>query len=79
MLHEYPYIPNYGYAGTGPLLKPGMVIAIEPMLSIGNGDTELQEDGWTATTVDKSLAAHFEHTVMITEDEPIILTSCNDN
>lgn len=78
-LHEEPHIPNYGYKGTGPLLKPGMVIAIEPILSMGNNEIEIREDGWTVATVDKSLTAHFEHTVMITEGDPVILTNCNNN
>jgi len=79
VLHEAPHVPNYGYKGTGPLLKPGMVIAIEPILSMGKKDVEVDKDGWTVATVDKSLTAHFEHTVMITEGDPIILTTCNNN
>lgn len=78
-LHEEPHIPNYGYRGTGALLKPGMVIAIEPILTTGHNEVEVKKDGWTVVTVDKSITAHFEHTVMITEGDPIILTTCNNN
>lgn len=73
-LHEDPPVPNFGKAGTGFLLKPGMVLAIEPMLSVGSGDVEILQDGWTAVTKDKSMSAHFEHTVAITTGGPSILT-----
>lgn len=73
-LHEEPQVPNYGTAGTGMRLKKGMVLAIEPMLNIGGEEVELLEDGWTVKTRDRSLSAHFEHTVLITENEPQLLT-----
>lgn len=73
-LHEDPNIPNYGRAGTGPLLKPGMTIAIEPMATLGDFRVYVDVDGWTVRTEDRSLAAHFEHTVLITEDGHEILT-----
>ena len=73
-LHEEPQIPNYGPAGRGPILKEGMAIAIEPMLNLGHWDTELQPDGWTVVTADGSLSAHFEDTIVITENGAEILT-----
>jgi methionyl aminopeptidase len=73
-LHEDPNIPNYGRAGTGPLLKPGMTIAIEPMATLGDFRVYVDVDGWTVRTEDRSLAAHFEHTVLITDDGHEILT-----
>ncbi len=73
-LHEDPQIPNFGQPGMGVRLKKGMVLAIEPMVSAGGHEIEILEDGWTAVTRDRSLAAHFEHTVAITHDGPEILT-----
>ncbi len=73
-LHEEPPIPNYGESGRGPRLMEGMVLAIEPMVNAGNPEVELKEDGWTAVTKDRSLAAHFEHSVAITKDGPDILS-----
>ncbi len=73
-LHEEPSIPNYGTPGRGPRLIPGMTIAIEPMIAMGDHRTRILDDGWTAVTVDGSLAAHFEHTVVITPDGPKIMT-----
>jgi methionyl aminopeptidase len=73
-LHESPQIPNYGPAGKGVLLKPGMVFAIEPMINQGRAEVEILQDQWTAVTVDRKLSAHFEHTVAVTENEPDILT-----
>ena len=73
-LHEDPPVPNYGKAGTGLRLSPGMVLAIEPMVNIGGPEVKTLEDGWTAVTKDGSLSAHFEHTVAIFEDGPEILT-----
>jgi methionyl aminopeptidase len=73
-LHEDPQVPNFGEPGRGPLLKAGMVLAIEPMVTMGNWEVRILEDRWTAVTQDGSLAAHFEHTVAITGDEPEILT-----
>lgn len=73
-LHEEPQIPNYGKPGKGPRLKAGMVIAIEPMICVGNYEVETLMDNWTAVTVDGSLAAHYENTVVITDGEPELLT-----
>jgi methionyl aminopeptidase len=73
-LHEEPQIPNYGPGGRGVKLKAGMVLAIEPMINEGNYDVALLDDGWTAVTVDGKLSAHFEHSVAITKNEPIVLT-----
>ena len=73
-MHEDPQVPNFGDAGKGPRLKAGMVLAIEPMINAGSADVKVLEDGWTAITVDGSFSAHFEHTVAITKDGPVILT-----
>jgi methionyl aminopeptidase len=73
-LHESPQIPNYGPPGRGVKLKPGMVLAIEPMINELKPDVKVLNDGWTAVTVDGGLSAHFEHTVAITPDGPEILT-----
>ncbi len=73
-MHEDPQVPNFGIAGRGPLLKPGMVLAIEPMVNAGAPDVALLGDGWTVVTVDHSLSAYFEHSVAITADGPEILT-----
>ena len=73
-LHEEPQVPNYGSPGRGPLLKSGMVLAIEPMLNVGTRETKVLEDGWTVVTSDGKLCAHFEHTIAITEAGPEILT-----
>ena len=73
-LHEDPSVPNYGTPGRGPRLIPGMTIAIEPMITLGNYKVRILDDDWTAVTVDGSLAAHFEHTVCITPDGPRIMT-----
>lgn len=73
-LHEEPQVPNLGRAGYGPLLREGMVIAIEPMISLGSDQIRTLEDGWTVVTADGSRAAHFEHTVAITAEGPRILT-----
>lgn len=73
-MHEDPQLPNVGSAGKGPRLKAGMVLAIEPMINLGRPDVKVLEDGWTAITIDGSYSAHFEHTVAITKDGPIILT-----
>ncbi len=75
-LHEPPQIPNYGKPGFGPLLKEGMVLAIEPMVNQGEAAVEILEDEWTAVTKDRKLSAHFEHTVAVTESGPEILTQC---
>lgn len=73
-MHEAPYVPNVGIAGKGALLRKNMVIAIEPMVQIGTAKTETLEDGWTVVSKDRSLTAHFEHTVLVTEDGFEILT-----
>ncbi len=73
-LHEPPEVPNYGIKGTGPLLKKGMVIAIEPMFTLGSPDVRVLQDGWTAVTRDGSWAAHFEHTIAITDRGAEILS-----
>lgn len=73
-LHEPPEIPNFGLAGQGPILGAGMTIAIEPMATIGDKEVYLAEDGWSVRTVDGSLSAHFEHTVLVTESGAEILT-----
>lgn len=73
-MHEDPQVPNYGKAGTGPALKTGMVFAIEPMVNAGSYEVHGLPDGWTVVTSDGSLSAHFEHTVAVTEDGPMILT-----
>ena len=73
-MHEAPQIPNFGRRGSGALLKPGMCLAIEPMINMGTGKIEMLEDGWTAVTKDRKPSAHFEHTVLVTNGEPEILT-----
>lgn len=73
-MHEEPEIPNYGLPGHGPLLEPGMVLAIEPMINLGTEKVRTLENGWTVITRDKKPSAHFEHTIVITEQGPEILT-----
>ena len=73
--HEDPQIPNFGPAGRGPLLSEGMTLAIEPMITAGRPEVYVHDDGWTISTADGSLAAHFEHTVAVTESGPRILTA----
>lgn len=73
-LHEPPQVPNYGRAGSGARLQPGIVLAIEPMVNAGDPEVRVLDDGWTAVTADGSLSAHFEHTVAVTENGPEILT-----
>ena len=72
-MHEDPEIPNFGYPGTGPRLKNGMVLAIEPMVNEGGYEIEILNDGWTAVTKDRKLSAHFEHTIVVKDTEPEIL------
>lgn len=74
-LHEEPQVPNYGKRGTGPKLKAGMTLAIEPMINAGTAAVKLLDDGWTVCTADGMPSAHFEHTVLITKAEPEILTA----
>jgi methionyl aminopeptidase len=73
-MHEAPWIPNYGARGRGPRLRPGMVFAIEPMVNAGSPDVEILDDEWTAVTADRAPSAHFEHTILITEGSPEVLT-----
>lgn len=78
-LHEEPQIPNYGMAGTGRRLKSGWCVAIEPMVNLGSHLTRVLDDGWTVVTADGSRSAHFEHSIAITDEGPIILTSRGDD
>jgi methionyl aminopeptidase len=73
-MHEGPQVPNYGSAGTGPLLRPGMTIALEPMVLVGTQETRILPDRWTVVSADGSLTAHFEHSIAVTEGDPLILT-----
>ena len=73
-LHEDPSVPNFGTPGRGPRLLPGMTLAIEPMINKGGPEVEILSDGWTTVTKDRELSAHFEHTIAITKDGPVILT-----
>jgi len=74
-MHEGPQLPNYGTPGRGIPLKAGMTIALEPMVLVGTGDTQVMPDEWTVISADHSLTAHFEHTVAVTENGPLILTA----
>jgi methionyl aminopeptidase len=76
-MHEDPQVPNFGVPGTGPELRAGMTLAIEPMVNAGAEDVYIKPDGWTVCTVDGSLSAYFEHTVAVTKDGPLILTASN--
>ena len=73
-MHEDPSVPNYYPGHPGPVLKPGMALAIEPMFNVGGPDTRMLKDGWSVVTADGSLSAHFEHTIVVTEDGPEVLT-----
>lgn len=73
-LHEEPQVPNFGLPGRGPVLKKGMILAIEPMVNIGMSDVKILEDNWTVVTADNSLSAHFEHSIAITENGAEILS-----
>lgn len=73
-MHEEPQIPNFGKRGTGPRLRPGMTLAIEPMINAGTAEVKMLSDGWTVVTADGAPSAHFEHTVLVTDGEPEILT-----
>jgi len=73
-MHEEPQVPNYGPADRGPILRKGMVLALEPMVTVGDWRTKKHADGWTISTLDGSLCAHFEHTIAITDDEAEVLT-----
>ncbi|MGH7776625.1 MAG: type I methionyl aminopeptidase [Candidatus Dormibacterales bacterium] len=78
-MHEEPQVPNFGLPGTGPELRPGMTLAIEPMVNAGSPDVFIKPDGWTVCTVDGTLSAYAEHTVAITEGAPLILTGASRN
>lgn len=73
-LHEDPQVPNYGVAGTGPIMKPGLCLAIEPMINAGGKEVYTAKDGWAVHTMDGKASAHFEHTVAITENGPVVLS-----
>lgn len=73
-MHEEPPVPNYGTAGTGVRLEPGLVLAIEPMVTLGDWKVRVLPDGWTVVTQDGSMAAHFEHSIAVTEEGPLVLT-----
>ena len=75
-MHESPEVPNFGQPDKGVTLKPGMALAIEPMVNEGTYEIEILKDGWSVTTKDRKLSAHFEHTVLITDGEPEVLTEC---
>jgi methionyl aminopeptidase len=77
-MHEGPQVPNYGVAGRGILLRPGMTIALEPMVLVGTPATKVLRDQWTVISYDKSLTAHFEHSVAVTENGPLVLTLLKD-
>jgi methionyl aminopeptidase len=74
-LHEEPQVPNYGEPGHGKEIRPGLVVAIEPMVNVGDWQTRVLDDGWTVVTLDGSLSAHFEHTIAVTDDGPEVLTA----
>ena len=73
-MHEDPEVPNFGRAGTGPVLRPGMTLAIEPMTTMGSPEIFVGDDGWTVYTADGKPSCHIEHTVLVTESDPEILT-----
>lgn len=78
-MHEAPQVPNYGRPGTGPKLKTGLVLAIEPMVNLGSHEVEVdQRDKWTVRTRDRKYSSHFEHTIAVTENGPVVLTSLED-
>ncbi|GAC1328504.1 MAG: type I methionyl aminopeptidase [Candidatus Dormibacteria bacterium] len=74
-MHEEPQVPNFGVPGTGPLLRPGYALAIEPMVNAGTHEVEMLDDRWTIVTADGELSAYFEHTVLVTEDGPVVSTA----
>jgi methionyl aminopeptidase len=74
-MHEDPQVPNYGEPGRGPELRPGLVLAVEPMVNLGGWETRVLDDQWTVVTADGSLSAHFEHTIAVTEEGPEVLTA----
>jgi methionyl aminopeptidase len=78
LMHEAPQVPNYGRPSTGPRLKPGWVLAIEPMVNLGRREVEMGADGWTVRTKDGQPSSHFEHTIAVTEDGPQVMTAFDD-
>lgn len=74
-LHEAPVVPNYGEKGKGTMIRPGMVLTVEPIVTEGSDELVVQEDGWTSVTSDGKLSAQFEHTIAVTKDGPVILTA----
>src|SRR5262245_10191036 len=78
-MHEDPQVPNYGRPGTGPKLKEGWVLAIEPMVNAGTHEIKILPDGWTVKTRDGRVSSHFEHTIAVTEDGPVVLTALEDD
>jgi methionyl aminopeptidase len=74
-LHEDPQVPNYGDPGRGTVIRPGLVVAVEPMVNVGTWRTKVLSDRWTVVTADGELSAHFEHTIAVTEDGPEVLTA----
>jgi methionyl aminopeptidase len=77
-MHEDPQVPNYGRPGTGPRLKEGWVLAVEPMVNAGSHEITVLPDGWTVKTIDGRASSHFEHTIAVTEDGPLVLTAHED-
>jgi methionyl aminopeptidase len=77
-MHEDPQVPNYGKSGTGPVLKEGWVLAVEPMVNIGRHQVTIDKDGWTVRTKDGSFSSHWEHTIAVTGNGPVILTALED-
>jgi methionyl aminopeptidase len=77
-MHESPQVPNYGRPGTGPVLKEGWVLAIEPMVNLGRHQVDVDADGWTVRTRDGSFSSHWEHTIAVTSDGPVVLTAQAD-
>src|SRR5262245_42649416 len=77
-MHEDPQVPNYGRPGTGPRLKEGWVLAVEPMVNAGTHEVKILPDGWTVKTLDGRASSHFEHTIAVTEDGPLVLTAHED-
>ena len=77
-MHEDPQVPNYGRPGTGPRLKEGWVLAVEPMVNAGSHEIKVLPDGWTVKTIDGRASSHFEHTIAVTEDGPLVLTAHED-
>ena len=75
-MHEEPEVPNYGKSGRGPRLAPGMTLAVEPMINAGGREIYMLDDDWTIVTADGSLSAHYEHSIVITKNEPVLLTVC---